>query len=58
MLIITRKRGESFTIGDNIKVVVLETGSETRIGIEAPRDVQILRDNAIVTEKQEVRGNR
>jgi carbon storage regulator len=45
MLVLTRKAGESILIGDNIKVRVLEArGSQVRIGIEAPDDVKIFRE--------------
>lgn len=44
MLIITRKKGESFMIGDDIEIVInkIEDGS-VKIGISAPKDVSILR---------------
>ncbi len=44
MLILTRKPGESITIGDNIivKVVSIEHG-QIKLGIEAPKDVKIYR---------------
>ena len=45
MLILTRKIGESIIIGDNIRVVVLEVrGRQIRLGIEAPPDIVVLRD--------------
>lgn len=54
MLIISRKAGTnnecSFTIGDDIKVTVLDISRSSRsvsIGIEAPRKIKILRDDAI-----------
>jgi len=44
MLVLTRKVGESFIIGDDIEVVVLKIeGSEVKIGISAPRCVKIYR---------------
>jgi carbon storage regulator len=44
MLVLTRKLGESFIIGDDIEVVVLRIeGSEVKIGISAPRHVKIYR---------------
>ncbi|WP_448530721.1 carbon storage regulator CsrA [Pseudothermotoga sp.] len=44
MLVLTRKVGESFIIGDDIEVVVLKIeGSEVKIGISAPRHVKIYR---------------
>ncbi|NLU09252.1 MAG: carbon storage regulator CsrA [Clostridiales bacterium] len=44
MLVISRKKGESFLIGDNIKVTVskIENGT-VKLSISAPRDVTILR---------------
>lgn len=44
MLIITRKKGESIMIGDDIEITVskIDDGS-VKIGIEAPRNVNILR---------------
>ncbi|MEU4216038.1 carbon storage regulator CsrA [Actinoplanes sp. NPDC026623] len=45
MLVLTRKAGESVMIGDDIVVTVLETrGDVIRIGIKAPRDVQVHRE--------------
>ena len=45
MLILTRKEGETLLIGDNIKVVVVAVdGQQVRLGIEAPRDVRVLRE--------------
>ena len=44
MLILTRKVGETLTIGDNIEVTVLEVrGGQVRIGVSAPRDVVVNR---------------
>jgi Carbon storage regulator (could also regulate swarming and quorum sensing) len=44
MLVLSRKEGESFYIGDDICVTVVRTSDEKcRIGIEAPEDVKILR---------------
>ncbi|NLK40308.1 MAG: carbon storage regulator CsrA [Clostridiales bacterium] len=44
MLIITRKSGESFFIGDDIEVTVFDIGTDkVRIGIKAPSDIPIFR---------------
>lgn len=44
MLVLTRRAGESIVIGDEVRVVVLEVRGETvRLGIEAPRRVQVHR---------------
>lgn len=45
MLILTRKAGECITIGDDIRIYILEIkGRQVRIGIEAPRDVAVHRE--------------
>ena len=44
MLILTRKVGESIVIGDDIVIKVVETGKNSiRIGIDAPREISVLR---------------
>lgn len=45
MLIITRKLGERVTIGDDVTVTLLEIkGGQVRLGIQAPRNVAIHRE--------------
>ena len=45
MLVVTRKLDESIFISDNIEVVILEIGKDrVKIGISAPRDVKIIRN--------------
>ena len=51
MLIISRKPGESFLIGQDIVVTVLEIDGKVRIGIDAPPDVTILRKEILDTRK-------
>lgn len=44
MLVLTRKVNQSIIIGENIEVVVLEVrGEQVRLGIKAPRDVAVHR---------------
>lgn len=43
MLALTRKKGESLVINNNIEVTILEIrGDQIKLGISAPRDVSIL----------------
>lgn len=45
MLVLTRKSGEGVWIGDEIRIQVLEVrDGQVRIGIEAPQDKGIYRD--------------
>ena len=44
MLVLTRKKEEKLHIGDNITVTILKVkGNSVQIGIEAPRDIRVLR---------------
>jgi carbon storage regulator len=50
MLILTRRIEEGITIGDDIKIVILGIDRNTvKIGIDAPKNLKILRDDAVVT---------
>lgn len=54
MLIITRKKGESLMIGDDIEITIskIEDGS-VKIGIQAPKEVSILRKELLEEVKNE-----
>lgn len=45
MLVLTRKIGEQIVIGDDIKIKIVEVkGKQVRVGIEAPRSVEVNRE--------------
>ncbi|MCB1677705.1 MAG: carbon storage regulator CsrA [Halioglobus sp.] len=45
MLILTRRVGESLKVGDDITITVLGVkGNQVRIGVNAPRDVAVHRE--------------
>ncbi len=45
MLVLTRKRGEEIVIGDNIRLtVVAVSGNQVRLGVTAPPDVPVRRE--------------
>lgn len=45
MLILTRKMGQSIVISDDIKITVLAIkGHQVRIGIEAPKEIAVHRE--------------
>jgi len=44
MLVLSRKQDQEIVIGDNIRITVLKTrGNVVRLGIEAPRDIKVVR---------------
>jgi len=48
MLILTRKTGEAMAIGHDMRVEVLGVkGSQVKIGIQAPPEVRVLRDELL-----------
>jgi len=56
MLVLTRKVGESIAIGDQIKVRVVEVkGNSVRIGIEAPADFRIYREEIYLKVQEQNR---
>jgi len=51
MLVLTRRVNERIVIGDDVTVTVLEVrGDQVRIGIEAPRDVKVFREEVLGRE--------
>lgn len=45
MLVLTRKMGESITIGDDIRITVIAVkGQQVKIGIAAPSDTKVYRE--------------
>ena len=54
VLVLSRKQGEKIVIGDNISVVVIEVrGAKVRLGIDAPRDVAVHREEVYEAIKRE-----
>lgn len=57
MLILTRRVGESLNIGDSIKITLLGIkGNQIRVGIEAPREVEVHREEIYDKIKRETRS--
>lgn len=54
MLVLSRKKNESIIINDNIKIVVVEVqGDKVRLGIEAPKDVPVHRQEVFEAIKKD-----
>jgi carbon storage regulator len=57
MLVLTRKPGQSIMIGDEVEVQVLSVaGEKVRLGITAPREVSIFRNEVYDRIENEVKG--
>ncbi|KRQ85986.1 hypothetical protein ABG79_02214 [Caloramator mitchellensis] len=54
MLILTRKEGESILVGEGIEIKVIEiSGNTIKLGIEAPKNVKVIRKELILEVKEE-----
>lgn len=54
MLALTRKKGESLVINNNIEITVLEIrGDQIKIGIQAPKNVPIYRKEVYLQIQKE-----
>ncbi|PJK08120.1 carbon storage regulator [Lysobacteraceae bacterium NML120232] len=58
MLILTRRVGETLMIGDSVTVTVLGVkGNQVRVGITAPKDVAVHREEIYRRIHEEANGN-
>lgn len=54
MLILTRRLGESITIGDNVKVTVLAIhGHQVKLGVVAPQKIMVHREEIYLKIQEE-----
>ena len=57
MLILTRRIGETLIIGDDVNITVLGVkGNQVRLGINAPKDVSVHREEIYLRIQQEKEG--
>lgn len=55
MLVLSRKSGEKIVIGKDIVISVIEVrGDKIRLGIEAPRDVRVMRSELVINNNVEI----
>lgn len=54
MLSITRRKGQSFYIGENVEVYISDVQrGNVKVSIDAPKDVRIMRKELLEKEKAE-----
>lgn len=54
MLVLTRKPGEALMLSDDVKITVLEVkGKQVRLGIEAPSEVSVHREEIFLRIESE-----
>ena len=52
MLVLSRKESERIRVGDSITVTIIRvSGDKVRVGIEAPADLKVLRDELELIEE-------
>jgi carbon storage regulator len=57
MLVITRKAGQAIRIGDDVTITVLDVaGSTVRIGIDAPTEIPVFRQEIWAAVEEEKRA--
>ena len=58
MLILTRRIGETLMVGDDVTITVLGVkGNQVRIGVNAPKDVAVHREEIYERIQSEKAGN-
>jgi carbon storage regulator CsrA len=54
MLVLSRKQNQEVLIGDQIKITVLKSrGNTVRLGIDAPRDIKVVRGELTAADSQD-----
>lgn len=43
-LVLTRRAGEKLRIGEDIVITILQTGNQVKVGIDAPREMPVHRE--------------
>lgn len=59
MLVLNRRTGESVMIGEDIVVTILGVrGNQVRVGVEAPKEIAVDREEIYERKRREIRQDR
>lgn len=53
-LVLTRRAGEKLRIGEDIVITILQTGNQVKVGIDAPREMPVHREEIYRRSKPRV----
>ena len=57
MLVLSRRKDEVIQIGDDIRIMIVRIGpNSVRVGIEAPRELNVVREELVIDKEKEA-GN-
>lgn len=57
MLVLSRRKEEVIRIGDDIRIMIVRIGpNSVRVGIEAPRNLNVVREELVIDKEKEA-GN-
>jgi carbon storage regulator len=57
MLVLTRRKGESIILGDDVEVKILELhGTQVKVGVQAPRSLSVHRKEVYLAIQRENRA--
>lgn len=58
MLVLTRRIGEALIVGDDVNITILGVkGNQVRLGINAPKNVSVDREEIYIKKKREEKMN-
>ena len=57
MLVLNRQQGEKIIIGNNIEITIIGSRGIVQVGINAPRDIKILREELCNSKPNQIQAS-